>query len=140
MRRKFVAEPNRDDPREVVLAFARAYTLWENRVRRTRDGLDDRDLQKQLDEIIRNFCTHKKRAYVDGCYSYQTPPAYKQVIERNIVNVETVSRSRVHVETNQLQWHAYRFVVIKKSDGWRIDGVKWRSSDDGQWENTLIGS
>ena len=140
MRRKLLAEPNRDDPREVVLAFARAYTLWENRVRRTRDGLNDRDLQEQHDEIIRNFCTHKKRAYVDGCYSVQTPPAYKQVIDSNIANVETVSRSRVHIDTTQLQWHAYRFVVTRKSDGWRIDSVKWRFPDDDEWENTLIGS
>ena len=137
---KAMADISRDDPQAVVLAFAKAYTAWENRVHRTRDGLRDCDLQQQHDEIIRNFCTHKKRAYVDGCYSYQTPPAYKQVVERNIVNVEAVSHSRVHVDTNQLEWHAYRFVVIKKSDGWRIDGVKWRSSDDEEWENTLIGS
>jgi hypothetical protein len=135
-----VSDLNRDDPRGVVLAFARAFTQWENRVHRTRDGLRDHDLQKQHAEIIHNYCTHKKRAYVDGVFSYQQPPAYTQVVEANIVNIEVVTRTRTHVDTRQLDWRAYRFVILKKSDGWRIDSVTWRSADDDEWENTLIGS
>jgi hypothetical protein len=33
----------------------------------------------------------------------------------------------------------YRFVVLKKRDGWRIDGLKCRMPPTTEWSNTLIG-
>ena len=62
------------------------------------------------------------------------------MIADNIDKAEHVSRSRVQVDTVQLDFHAYRFVVLKKADGWRVDSVKWRFHADGDWKNTLIGS
>jgi len=135
-----VSDLNRDDPRAVVLAFARDFTQWENCVHLTRDGLRDFDLQQQHAEIIRSYCTHKKRTYMDGVLSYEQPPVYVQVVEANIANVEPVTRTRTHVDTKQLQRCAYRFVVLKKTDGFRIDSVKSRFSSDDEWESTLIGS
>jgi len=129
-----------DDPLAVVLAFANDYTHWESRVARTRDGLQNSDFQNQITEIIRSYCTNKKRAYVDGVYSYAQPPVNEQVVEANISNVEQITRTRAYVDTNKLQGNAYRFVVLKKKDGWRIDSVKWRFSDNDEWKNTLIGS
>ena len=131
---------DRDDPRAVVLAFADAYTKWEIDMDAAENGLYDPILQKRCDTIIYDFCTHKKRSYVDGLYSYGIPPTYALVVDENIVNVEAVTRSRTHVDTKLLRSHAYRFVLLKKKDGWRIDSVKWRFSDHKEWENTLIGS
>lgn len=128
------------DPTSVVLAFAAAYTQWERDMDAADDGFNDVALQSRHASILLDYCTHKKRAYVDGIASVSKPPSYYKVIADNIEKTEQVSRSRVHVDTVQLDLHAYRFVVLKKTDGWRVDSVKWRFRPDGDWENTLIGS
>ena len=104
------------------------------------DAAEERQLRGRRDEILSEYCTPKKRAYLDGVYSYSRPAVYEQVVAENLLDVETVNRTKVHVDTKRLRGRAYRFVVAKKTDGWRIDGVKWRFSDDAEWEPALIGS
>lgn len=128
------------DPEEVVIAFAAAYTQWERDMDAAADAFNDATLQRRHAAILLAYCTHKTRAYVDGIASVSKPPTYYKVTKKTIASVEEVTRSRIYVDTTQLDFHAYRFVLLKKRDGWRIDGVKWRFRPDGEWENTLIGS
>ncbi len=109
-------------------------------MRAAEDGFKDDVLQQRHADILLDYCTHKKRAYVDGIASFANPPTYYKVLRENIASVEQATRSRTYVDTKQLDFHAYRFAVLKKQDGWRIDSVKWRFRPDGDWENTLIGS
>lgn len=130
---------NRDDPQSVVLAFAAAYNLWEEKYRL---GLEQ-DFPKAIEEktsIIRDFCTAKKRAYVDGQLSFQYPPVYRDVLAKNLGPVEYVTTKRAYVDMVSLMSKIYRFILMKKADGWRIDSVKWRFGPAEDWENTLIGS
>lgn len=104
------------------------------------DGFNDPALQFRHASIMLDYCTLKNRAYVDDIASVSNPPTYYKVIADNIDKTEHDSRSRVHVATIQLDLHAYRFVVLKMADRWRVDSVKWRFRPDGEWEYTLIGS
>lgn len=129
-----------ESPEATVLEFAKQFTEWENEMNRfLDDGEFPEELEARYDEIIQAYCTHKKRAYVDGCISFGEPPAYVNVHPDTIEQVEYKTKSRAHVETSYVDKKAYLFVVLKKSGEWRIDSVKWKifSSD---WENTLIGS
>ncbi|MDX1928400.1 MAG: NTF2 fold immunity protein [Pirellulaceae bacterium] len=129
------------DPKSVVLAFAAAYTAWELAMEaaeaHTDDPFDDPKLCDQRRDILLMYCTHKERKY-DGGNSFSIPTTYGLLTEENIDIVESVSSSRVHVDTKKLSKAAYRFVVLKKKDGWRIESVKWRMRSG--WQNTLFGS
>lgn len=127
-------------PQEVVLEFATAYTKWEQEMDTVGDKFNNVALQQSHAEILLRYCTRKKRSYLDGIASYSKPPTYYKVIQENIASVREIDRSRVYVDTKFLDGRAYRFVVIKKKDGWRIDSVKRRFEGQGEWENTLIGS
>ena len=59
------------DPTTVVLAFAAAYTQWERDMDAADDGFNDPALQARHASILLDYCTHKKRAYVDA--SRQSP-------------------------------------------------------------------
>jgi hypothetical protein len=131
---------DRSDPKRLVLAFAEAYTQWEEDMHFARDEVAKTALRDRHAQILLDYCTTKKRSYVDGILSYARPPAYSQITMDSIVHVEASGSSRMHVDTGQLSSHAYRFVLLKKKDGWRIDGIKWRFVSDDVWENTLIGS
>lgn len=135
-----MSQPNLTDPRATVLAFAAAYTQWEIDMHAASEAFEDPDLQARHAQILTDYCTRRKRAYVDGIAPFSKPPTYYKVVAGSIENVEQVTKTRAHVDTMQLDSQAYRFVVLKKKDGWRIDGVKWRFAPDGDWENTLIGS
>jgi hypothetical protein len=133
-------EVSLSDPAEVVIAFAAAYTRWERDMTVAENRFHDAALQQRHAGILLSYCTHKKRACVDGIASFSEPPTYRKVTGDNIASVEQMSHSRTHVDTTHLDRHAYRFVLLKKQDGWRIDSVKWRFGPDEEWENTLIGS
>lgn len=113
------------DPKRLVVAFAEAYTQWEEDMHFARDEVAKTALRDRHTQIFLDYCTNKKRAYVDGILSYSRPPTYSQICMDNIVHVEASGSSRMHVDTRHLNSHAYRFVLLKKKDGWRIDGVKW---------------
>lgn len=127
-------------PEEIVIEFAAAYTQWEQDMNAASNRFNNLTLRQRHREILLRYCTHKKRAYLDGIASYSNPPTYHKVIKENIASVQEINRSRVYVDTNFLDGRAYRFVVLKKKDGWRIDSVKWRFEAQGEWESTLIGS
>ncbi len=128
------------DPERTVLAFAAAYSQWELDMAADEDAFGNADLKDRRAQILMDYCTRKKRGHVDGCLSYSPTPRYGKVTRENLIGVEQATRVRVHVDTAILQFHAYRFVLLKKKDGWRIDSMKWRFKPDGEWENTLIGS
>lgn len=127
------------DPEETVLAFAAAYSQWELDMAADEDAFSNAELKARRAKILLDFCTHKKRAYVDGVASYSPSPRYRKVIRENIESTEQATRTRVHVDTAMLDFHAYRFVLLKKKDGWRLDSIKWKFKEAGEWENTLIG-
>jgi NTF2 fold immunity protein len=132
------------DAKSVVLRFAAAYTEWELAMAKDEENsMDDPAMRQAHAGIIASYCTPKKRAYVDDCLSYSEPPTYSHVIEDNIMNAELISDTRAHIDisgdTSPLQT-SHRFVVLRKKDGWQIDGVKWRVSDGDEWNNGLIGS
>lgn len=133
--------PNsRTDPKQTVLDFAFAYSEWETLMDLTDDEFSNVELREQFHRILDDFCTKKRRVYVDCMPCFSRPPVYAKIVDENIAKVEVVNKSRVHVDTIQLDFHAYRFVVLRKADGWRIDSVKWRTKKDTDWRNTLIGS
>ena len=139
-----IANPMLDylsDPKSVVIAFAVSYSTWEQAMEVAEDTLEnvfeDPTLKEQYRDILLKYCTHKDRKYSQG-YSFSIPPTYGQLSEDKIDAVEYVSSNRVHVDTKELSKAAYRFVVRKTKDGWRIDSVKWFLG--GEWKNTLIGS
>ncbi len=129
------------DPKSVVIAFAAAYSAWEEAMEVAGESMEnqfeDPGLQEQHRAILLEYCTHKDRKYTKGS-SFSTPPTYGELTESAIVAVEYVKSNRAHVDTKKLLKAAYRFVVVKKEDGWRIDSVKWLMR--GEWKNTLIGS
>lgn len=132
-------EPQRDDPKQVVLEFAAAYTQWEtDHVHDDRESIARAHEQKAY--IIDAFCTRKRRSYVDDQLSFSSPPVYQDIRAATLAAVEYPSTNRAHVDTVQLSLVAYRFVLLRKADGWRIDGVKRRFGPDDEWKNTLIGS
>ncbi|TWU44705.1 hypothetical protein Poly51_59740 [Rubripirellula tenax] len=106
----------------------------------TPDRFTNEDIQQRRRQLLLDFCTHKKRAYVDGVAGYQKPPVYVDVNADTIAGVEQATRTRTHVDTVQFESCAYRFVLMKKADGWRIDSIKRQFPSIGKWENALIGS
>lgn len=133
------SELPRNDPLQVVLNFAAAYTQWERDMHAAKD-LQNPELQERRRQILNHYCTQKKRSYVDGIAGYRRPPVYLRVTQENIDHVEPATATRTHVDTIQFESCAYRFVVLKKQNEWRIDSLKRKFPVSGEWENTLIGS
>lgn len=129
----------RENPVETVLAFAAAYTVWEQQMAESGTSFNNPRLREEHARILEMFCTEKRRAYVDGGVSFATPPTYAQLDAERIAGVEEVTKSKAHVDTAVLRLLEYRFVVLKKRDGWRIDSMKSRMPPDTVWTNTLIG-
>lgn len=88
--------------------------------------------------LIAEHCTSKKRAYVDGLLVYAKPPTYVDVVESNIIHAELNAPNKTYVDVRCTRM-IYRFVVQKKRDGWRIDGIKWKIADADEWTNGMIG-
>lgn len=108
-------EVDRSDPRSVVLQFAKAYTRWERSCGR---ALPDAEKIKRKSQILLDYCTIRRRVYVDGMLSYGDPPAYVAVTEENIARVQMSAANRAFVDTSGDGFMAYRFVPHKKADGW----------------------
>lgn len=130
------------DPKSVVIAFAASYSAWEEAMKVAGEFLEnqfeDASLKEQHQDILLKYCTHKEREYTQG-YSFNIPPTYGDLTGEKIDAIEYASSSRVHVDTKKLsRATTYRFVLLKKKDGWRIDSVKWLMR--GVWKNTLFGS
>ena len=132
-------EPHLNDPKDVVLAFAAGYNEWEADMQADKDSYKNRSLKKRKRDLLATYCTIKKRAHVDGDYDTCDPPAYATVVDKNIANVEEVTRTRMHVDTKYRNYKAYRFIVLKKKDGWRIDDVKWKIRKTSDWAATVLG-
>lgn len=128
-----------DTPDKTVLAFAKAYTDWERQMAQSSKPFDNQKLKDEHTRILATFCTIKNRAYVDGGFSFGKPPTYAELRPKKIVGVDLFSKSKAHVDTKALRFYEYRFVVIKKRDGWRIDSLKCRVPPNGEWKNRLIG-
>ena len=128
-----------DDPVATVLAFAKAYSEWERGMAESGSSFNNPELRAEHARILARFCTLKKRAYVDGGHTFSTPPTYAELGPEKIETVELVTKSRAHVDTKKLRSLEYRFVVLKKTDGWRIDSLKCRMPPITEWSNTLIG-
>lgn len=124
---------------EAVLRFAKAWSAWEKQMAKAgADALRDPEMKKAHAANIAEHCTVKKRAYVDGLLTFQQPPTYGDVVEKNIINAEMAAPNKAHVDVRCTRM-IYRFVVHKKRDGWRIDGIKWKIADADAWINGLIG-
>jgi hypothetical protein len=128
------------DAKNVVLRFAAAWTEWELAMAKDEENsMEDPAMIQARASIIASYCTPKKRAYVDESMSYSEPPTYSHVIEDNIVGAELISNTRAQIDAKGLQT-MHRFVVLRKSDGWKLDSIKWRVPEGGEWNNGLIGS
>lgn len=108
--------------------------MWKERADSPRDPVM---IQAHAD-IIAEHCTAKKRAYVDGMLTFQKPPTYADVVETNVINAELCAPNRAYVDA-RCTLMFYRFVVLKKRDGWRIDSIKWKVRNADEWTNGLIG-
>jgi hypothetical protein len=128
-----------EDPKETVLAFAKAYSDWERRMAESGSSFNNQELRDEHARILATYCTKKKRAYVDGGGTFATPPTYAELDADKVDKVDVVTKSKVHVDTKVLKFLEYRFVVLKKRDGWRIDSLKCRMPPNEEWNNTLIG-
>jgi hypothetical protein len=125
--------------KEAVLRFAQAWTSWETQMaKKGNDSLHDPVMKEAHAALIRDHCTAKKRAYVDGLPTYGQPPTYADVVASNIIKTELYAPNKAHVDARCTQM-LYRFVVHKKRDGWRIEGIKWKIGDADEWINGLIG-
>jgi hypothetical protein len=105
--------------------------------------LENPVLRQKHADLIAEFCTIKKRAYVDGYPTFSIPPHYGEVGSETIILEEYPSKTRAYIDV-KCQRIIYRFVVQKKKDGWRIDSIKWKSNWEGyeteEWKNGLIGT
>ncbi len=128
-----------DDPVATVLAFAKAYSDWELGMATSGFRFNNPQLSADHARVLATFCTIKRRAYIDGGVTFATPPTYAELDPEKIVSVQLVTKSRAHVDTKTLKFLEYRFVVLKKRDGWRIDSLKCRMPPNAEWNNTLIG-
>lgn len=129
----------REDAVATVLGFAAAYSAWERGMVESGNPFNNPQLRAEHASILESFCTIKRRAYVDGGVTFATPPTYGELDSERIAAVELVTKSRVHVDTKVLKSLEYRFVVLKKRDGWRIESLKCRMPPNTGWDNTLIG-
>ncbi len=141
------------DAKSVVLRFAAAYTEWEQamavawtEIEQAMEKDPDFDItaqdpafQQARADIVKTYCTPKKRVYVDESITFSMPPTYSHVVEANIFNTVLVSDTRAHIDAKGLQT-IHRFVVLRKKDGWQLDSIKWKVSENEEWQNGLIGS
>jgi len=124
--------------KEAVLRFAQAWTAWEVEMAKIEEPFHDAAMRQAHAALIADHCPSKRRAYVDGLPTYRRPPTYGEVVDGNIVYAELTAPNKVLVDV-RCTLVFYRFVVLRKRDGWRIDGIKWRVVETDEWSNGLIG-
>ena len=127
------------EAKATVLRFASEWTAWELEMAKDEESMLAPVMIETHANLIKTHCTIKKRVYADDLSCYSEPPTYADVVEDNIFNVAVASKNRVHVDV-KCTFKNYRFVVVRKKDGWRIDSIKWNVTMDSPWKNGLIGS
>lgn len=150
---------------DVVLDYAAQKTLWENAMffsdetKRTPEklekkpydffktfdmgpyeGMEKEQIREKFGEFFDKYTTPKKRVYSGQSPGFGFPAQFQGLTKGQIQQVEFVSPSRCEVVADVPTGFKkrYKFVVLKKNDGWRIDSLKtYRKSSD-KWENDLL--
>lgn len=96
--------------------------------------------KKEYFPIFEKYCTNKKRVYGGQGDSYGFPATYDG-IENSVeshVEIKTKSRAEVYFKTKNNFKAEYLFVVLRKSNEWKIDNVKYKWYEKEKWEPKIM--
>ncbi|MBC3872915.1 NTF2 fold immunity protein [Undibacterium flavidum] len=138
---------------DVVLKFTNEMNDWESKmyiVSRIENGKyvsDEKrayvaansrsDLDQYYFNILSKYCTSKERKYGGHPDHYGMPTRYAGICESAILEKNTLNRNRIEITAkSEYLDTVYMFVLLKKTDGWRIDSLKTKRSEG--WDNALL--
>lgn len=98
------------------------------------------EYKKRYKPIFESYCTDKKRVYGGQANSFGIPTKYdgiEDAIEKSVL-LKNKNRAEVYFKTNNDFKAEYLFVVLRKNDVWKIDSVKYRFYDKGNWKTQIL--
>ena len=126
-------------PEDAVIAFAKRHTELMLEYWKRNQNLEDSELQQMHESLVKTFLTKRKRLHFEFRFLVgSAPPVYQDITKRNVESVEFDTPKRAYVDFKENRVRQFRFVALKKTDGWRVDCVKCRRSEN-EWVDTLLG-
>ena len=149
---------------DLVLEFASEKTLWENammyrNLEKTPEKMDNKpydyfkgldlkqyvnltqdEIRERYETVFNTYTTPKKREYSGKGTCFGFPATYQGLAHEDIVEVITVSASRVEVICKIPTGfkRTIKFIAMKKQGKWLLDSVKSYSKCDDKWSNGLL--
>ena len=124
--------------RKVLEGFLAEMAQWEADCFTLSKSMARDDFKKnrlaKAREVFARYCTVKKRAYgPTEAVSYGSPSQY----EARIVDAEALrtNKVRIYARMPDSLGQQYRYILLRRREGWRIDYVEWLMDE---WEQTLL--
>jgi hypothetical protein len=133
------------DPSRVVRRFIEDMHDWEARTLLEFRSLDPSKAEAfwartcaSLGEVFARWCTPKERK-LGRNGSFADPPDYQPEHEVHLKTiVESPRRACVQTWQGTGFRHKRMYVLLKKSDRWLIDSVKWWHASAGKWAKGIL--
>lgn len=140
--------------KDVVLKFTQQMNDWETKMyilsrielqqfvseekKILVEGLTKDYLNRTFYKIFEEFCTKKIRKFGGQPYSYGKPTKYSGICSETIIEANQMSDNRIEIiaKSNYFLETIYKFVLLKKSDGWKIDSLKTKRGE--KWQMILL--
>jgi hypothetical protein len=96
--------------------------------------------KKQYNPVFQQYTTSKKRVYGGQANSYGRPTRYDGIVIETIgqVNLKSKSRAEVYFKTDSNVKAEYLFILLKESDSWKINNVKYKWFNNDKWKSLIM--
>jgi hypothetical protein len=143
-----------EQAKDIVLEFTRQVNDWETKMyilsrieleqfvseekKKLVEGQTIDSLNRTFYKIFEEFCTKKERKFGGQPHSYGKPTKYSGICSKTIIDTNQVRTNRIEIiaKSDYFLETIYKFVLLKKLDGWKIDSLKIKRGE--KWENTLL--
>jgi NTF2 fold immunity protein len=133
-----------------IIQIAKEYAIKmndiENRILELKENNSDNKIdyfeeyKKQYNPVFQHYSTNKKRVYRGQANSYGKPTKYDGINEETNgqISFKSSSKAEVYFKTNNVFKAEYLFVLLKESDVWKIDNVKFKWYNNEKWKSNIM--
>ena len=130
--------------RDFVLDYASQMNEIENEICRREEAEPATDFFPEFKQrylpVFEAYCSDKQRSYGGQANSYGSPSKFDSVenFVEYTVELKNKNRAEVYFKTANDEDAEYLFVLLRKSNFWRIDSYKDRWYEEEKWNTRIL--